>query len=347
MTRRFFAVLFTLIAVFAAGWLAMRRPDIPYNKLETAYASPQSDFVALSSGDKVHFRDQGPRDAPVLVLVHGFSASLHTWEPWVARLKKDYRIVSLDLPGHGLTRSTLDTVSIPGFVATIDETTAKLGIDTFTLIGSSMGGAASWAYALEHGQRLDGLVLVGASGWPRAEEEDAERPIVFQLLDNPAARAFIKDLDLTNFIRSGLEESFADPSHVTDDMVARYAALSRAPGNREALLKLSAGGGDRIQATPELMARIDVPTLDLHGTQDKLVPVSGGRLFAEHIPGADVEIYEDIGHLPQEEAAKVSAQHLKAFLDARVHVDPAPDAVESPQMVSREGDLELARGSRP
>ena len=101
MFRRMLIVLTILFLILAAGWMALRRGDIPYDTLETIYASDASEFITLSDGLKLHYRDEGQADGPVLVLVHGFAASLHTWEPWVARLSDTYRLVSIDLPGMG------------------------------------------------------------------------------------------------------------------------------------------------------------------------------------------------------------------------------------------------------
>ena len=100
MWRRVIAVFLTLVAILAAGWLALRRGDIPYDTLELAYSVPNSEFVTLDNGMKLHFTDTGPRDHPVIVLVHGFSASLHTWEAWKEDLEDDYRVITLDLPGR-------------------------------------------------------------------------------------------------------------------------------------------------------------------------------------------------------------------------------------------------------
>jgi pimeloyl-ACP methyl ester carboxylesterase len=129
----------------------------------------------------------------------------------------------------------------------------------------------------------------------------------------------MKDLDLSSLIRGGLEDSFGDPSFVTDEMVDRYATLSRAPCHREALLELVSRPDDRGAATPELLAGITAPTLVLHGELDNLIPVENGKRFAAAIPGADLKLYPGVGHLPQEEVAELSASDLRAFLTSRVH----------------------------
>lgn len=316
MVRRLMAVLLTAVAILAAGWLALRRPDIPFHTLEAAYASPESEYIVLGSdGARVHFRDQGRVDGPAIVLVHGFSSSLHSWTPWIRGLEDTYRVISLDLPGHGLTRGfDTELVNMAGFVDVIDQVTDEIGVERFVLVGSSMGGNAAWNFALEHPERLDGLVLVGASGWPPTEAELADRPLVLRLLANPAARRLLKDLDMSALIRSGLEDSFVDPRFVTDEMVERYASLSRAPGHRAALLHILSDADEDAYASRQALGAIDVPTLVMQGREDALVPVRFAEAFAEAIPGADLVIYDAVGHLPHEEIAQRSLADLEVFL---------------------------------
>src|SRR3546814_2104462 len=95
------------------------------------------------------------------------NASLHTWEPLVTRLGADYRIVTLDLPGHGLTGATPDTdYSAEGMMHAVDVVAAKLGLDHFALGGNSMGGWVAWRYALAQPARGDALLLNDARGMP-------------------------------------------------------------------------------------------------------------------------------------------------------------------------------------
>lgn len=308
--------------------MALRRGDIPYASLEAIYTSTESEFTTLSDGVKLHYRDEGNADGPVLVLVHGFSASLHTWEPWVARLEDDYRIISLDLPGHGLTRTPDLAKMHPGhFGDVIEEVTQDLNIAAFTLVGHSMGGATAWQYALRYPDRLQGLVLVAASGW-RQNSEDRNPPLIFQLLGNPVARAILRDLDTTRLTRDGLRNSFVDQSIVTEEMVTRYVDLSRAPGHRDAIIELTTGRNGRVEATDERLAPLsDVPTLILQGDNDNLVPLSSGELFNTAITGSELKIYTDVGHVPQEEVASQSVADLEAFLNSRVYlpVEDGPD----------------------
>ena len=317
MLRKFAAILLTTVAVLAAGWLALRRPDIPYETLESTYALQESRFLTVRDDLKLHYTDTGPRDAPVIVLVHGFAASLHTWKHWVRELDDTYRVITLDLPGHGLSRVPENgDVSIDYYVDAVDALLSKLNVSSVSLAGSSMGGQVAWEYALAHPGQLDSLILVDAAGWPESEAE--ERPLIFRLLRIPVARTLIRDLDLSGLIEDGLRKSVADPLFVSTDMAERYAALSRAPGHRDALLSLLAGSPQREKASKAKLEAISVPTLILWGEQDRIIPVSDAARFEEAIPNAVAIIYPDAGHLPQEEVWQESVADLQAFLDQKV-----------------------------
>lgn len=306
-----------MIAILAVGWLALKRSDIPYATLEAAYGSSTSKFVTLSDNVRVHYRDTGLIEGPTIVLVHGFSSSLHTWQGWERDLSADHRVISLDLPAHGLTRSPEGyPAQMDNFVKVIDELTEFLGAESFAIAGSSMGGNASWEFALAHPEKTSALILVGASGWPESDADISGEPFIFKLLSNPVARTIIKDIDMKLLIRGGLKDSFVDERFVTDQMVERYSMLSRAPGRRGTILEMMANTDARRHATEGLMQQIKTPTLVLHGDGDALVPVQHGSKFHAHIEGAELVIYENVGHLPQEEVTEQSLQDLREFLES-------------------------------
>lgn len=314
-------LLVAIAVVLVGGWLMLRRPAIPYETLEAKYATPASKYLTLSDGVRVHYRDQGKADGPVLVMVHGFSANLETWEPWVARLGKDYRIITLDLPGHGLTRAPDGyTMQRNGFVAIVDETTRKLGVEKFVLIGNSMGGGVTWNYALAHPDRVQGIVLVDAAGWRRETTDKDDGPVAFKILRNPVGRFLVKDLDASAMTRAGLRDAFEpQPDLATDAMVTRYVEMARAPGHKDIILGLMSGNDNAGEAaTKEKLAAIRVPTLVMHGDTDRLIPVSAAAKFGDAIPGSQVIIYAKTGHVPMEQVADQSAADLDAWLKAKV-----------------------------
>jgi pimeloyl-ACP methyl ester carboxylesterase len=300
-----------VLVVLTIGYLALRRPDIPYEDLERRYANAASRYQELPNGVRMHYRDQGNPGGRVLLLVHGYSASLHTWEPWVERLGDRYRLVTIDLPGHGLTRAGDDYAATIGqYVDDIEAFAAARKLDRVTIVGSSMGGAVAWHYALEHPERTEALVLVAASGWPGAGHDPG---LIFSLLQYPMARALLIDLDSTDIVRDGLRSAFVDPALADEPMVQRYVELGRAPGHREILIQMS-NRDARSDATKERLGAVRVPTLVLQGAQDRLVPAAHARLFADAIAGSELVVWEDDGHLPMEEHPDRSAAAVAAFL---------------------------------
>lgn len=323
--KRFFkwAALILLILIGGAIFWFWT-PDRDVDDLRALYTNDASQFIELESGLTVHVRDEGPRDAPVLVLVHGSSASLQTWEPWVERLSDDYRIISYDQPGHGLTGPTPDrNYDTPVFVETLDGVANALGLTNFAVAGSSMGGWVSWNYALAHGDRLNGLALIGASGVPDAQPRSL--PIGFRIARMPVISRLMQKITPRSMIESSVQQSVSNQDIVDDVMVDRYYDLLLYPGNRAATL--ARGSAERTVASPETMATITVPTLLIWGEEDPLVPLSSGQWFDEHIPDSVLIAYPAIGHIPMEEAPDRSAADMRAWLDT-IYANEEAEAAE-------------------
>lgn len=312
------AVVVVLVLAFVGvGYVTLKRPDIPYSELAATYESPASRYVDLPSGVRMHYRIEGQTaEAPTLLLIHGFSASLHTWEPWVERLGDRYRIISLDLPGHGLTTAPEGyAASIEAFRDEVHAFTQAIALERFALAGNSMGGNVSWEYALAYPEQVGALILVDASGWEETRASLNEDPPVFKLLRNPTIGPILRDLDSTALVRQGLQASFSDAALVDDAMVSRYTSLARAPGHRDILLQMTLGFRDRNHATPERLAPLaNTPVLILHGDEDRLVPLAHGQQFQAAITGSQMVIFPSTGHIPQEERPDESAAAVREFL---------------------------------
>jgi pimeloyl-ACP methyl ester carboxylesterase len=302
-----------IIAVaLVAAWLKLRGPDIPYDVLEAKYANGASRFVDLPGGFHVHYRDDGDPALPPLVLLHGFGDSYTSWEGWVADLRSKFHIISLDFPGHGLTRApegyALDGARLADFV---DAFAAQLGLPTFAVAGNSMGGGVAWQLAVRHPQRINALILVDAAGFPN-ETPPAEVPLAFKILRYPIGRAFLRNIDNRFLIDSGLKTDVYDKSLITSALVDRWAEFQRAPGHRAILMAVDPRAFG--SATSEALHEISVPTLILHGENDVLIELASARKFAAAIPGAKLITYPHVGHLPQIEIPQRSAADVAQFL---------------------------------
>lgn len=317
-------ILALATVVVLALWLSLRKADIPYEALEAKYASPASRYVELPSGVRVHYRDEGKTDGQTIVLVHGFTASTHTWEPWVKQLSADYRVISLDLPGHGLTRAPVGwKASMEAYAAVLEDFAQAQKLTTFVLVGQSMGGNVAWEYALARPQRLDALVLVASSGWPETRARYREPSPILQAMEHPWGRQALRDLDASRLLRQGLENAYQDDDLVTEAVVGRYVELNRAPGHRDTIVDLTLGFDERNFATPQRLAAIRTPTLILQGQNDRVVPLDHAQKFAAAVPGSKLVIYANTGHMLNEERPAQSTADLKAFLSGLKPV-PAP-----------------------
>ncbi|HZL01308.1 MAG TPA: alpha/beta hydrolase [Caulobacteraceae bacterium] len=307
----FAGIVAVVVIVLVGGFALLQRPDIPYATLQAKYANAQSRFMDLPGGLHVHYRDQGNPAGPPLVMVHGFSASLQAWEPWVAILTPDYRIVTLDLPGHGLTRAPAGyKATIDRYADLTDDLAQRLKLGRYVAVGNSMGGGVAWDLALRRPSHLRGLVLVDSAGLSHRGRR-GDGPLIFRLMRNPVGRALLRNLDSRPLIESGLKAAYVDPRLVTPALVDRYADLARAPGHRDILLSIQ--GGDE-GASAATLAGIHTPTLVMVGEKDALIPPADGKALAAAIPGAKLVVYPDAGHVPMEQIPARSAADLKSFL---------------------------------
>lgn len=317
--------LLALVAVLGIAFLVLRTPDTDAAEMRAKYGAPPSQFVEIGEGVTVHLRDEGPRDAPVIVLLHGSNADLHTWEPWVQVLKGSYRVIRFDQVGHGLTGpDPKEDYSRDNYVADILEVADRLGLERFILGGNSMGGKHALVFAVAHPERLAGLVLVDGSGGPmlrldQGKEEKTSGNIGFRIARMPGVNLLAEQITPRSLIAQSLEQSVSNKAIITPAMIDRYWELLRYPGNRRATLKRFSEPYDPL--TEAEIAAIATPTLILWGEEDRLIPVEAGAWLDRTLPDSTLVVYPGIGHLPHEEAAEKTLATLEAWLAG--HAAPA------------------------
>jgi pimeloyl-ACP methyl ester carboxylesterase len=300
-------VLVLVLAVFVAATWA---PDRPVDALKPRWAQPPSTFVKVQGMD-VHLRDEGPRDDPTpIVLLHGTSSSLHTWEGWARALRTHHRVIRFDLPGFGLTgphpEGRYDAAAYTSFMrAMLDQ----LSIKQCVIAGNSFGGYVAWQTALVD-PRVRRLVLVDSGGYPNP---NAKMPLGFKLAKMPV----IKHLAAYSLPRSVIEKSlrnvYGDETKVTPELIDLYYDLAVRAGNRTALIKRFE---QTTYASGEEVAKVKVPTLILWGGKDRLIPPEIAAQFHRDIAHSELVTFDALGHVPHEEDPVATIVPVLAFVSA-------------------------------
>lgn len=316
----FLRVVGVVLAVLVVAFLIFRTPDTDAAEMRAKYGAPPSQFIAIGDGVTVHLRDEGPRDAPAIILLHGSNADLHTWEPWVKGLSDSYRIVRFDQIGHGLTGpDPAHDYSLASFTSDIDEVADALGIESFFIGGNSMGGKHALAYASRYPERVRGLILVDAGGSPvrKVKKDDDEDSgggnIGFTIARTPGVNKIAEQITPRALIAQSLDQSVSIKSVVTEEAIDRYWELLRYPGNRAATMARFSTPYEVL--TEEELAGIASPALILWGDEDRLIPVAAGEWIDQNLPNSQMIIYPGIGHLPQEEAPEATIADVRKWLD--------------------------------
>lgn len=305
-----------LALIFILLFIVCER-DRPVEELIPLYANKDSKFMPIL-GMKVHYRDEGIQsDSTPLILLHGMSSSLNTWDSVVIGLKDKKRVISLDLPGFGLTGpSPENAYNFDYYSKFIDSFTTRLKIKRFILVGNSMGGAISWNYALHNPQGLAKMVLVDAAGYPKKGESGS---LGFTIASTPVINNLLLYATPKFLVRKSLETVYYDQARVTDEQVERFHDVAIRAGNRAAALLIFKGSfqGNSKRFLNSNIARIKeikTPTLILWGDKDNLISVDNVAQFQRDIQGSQAEIYKNVGHVPMEEVPGKVAASIAGFV---------------------------------
>ena len=312
LTLSFFILL--VIAVYSGTYL-----DIPRDKLEAKYASGASEFLDLKNGSRIHYRDEGDLYKPAIILLHGFNGSLFNFERMVPLLSKEFRLISIDLPGFGLTGAipSMD-YSTQNSILVINELTSYLGMEKFSIAGNSMGGGIAWRYALENPEKTQSLVLLASSGIYSSEErlqiEESEResPLVWKLMRSNFVSYFLSLYTPKFFATQGLKTSVYDPNLATEEIANQFHELTLMQGSREAILSRFSKQNYNDEK-PDILKKIQAPTLIIHGREDNIISFKSSINLDQYIQNSQLVIYPKIGHLPMYETPARVADDIKKF----------------------------------
>jgi pimeloyl-ACP methyl ester carboxylesterase len=303
------SILVLLVLVFTV----YGQKDIPVEKIKAKYANATSKYMPLM-GMQVHYRDEGNlSDSTPLVLIHGTSSSLHTWDSLVSIMlasSSNRRIIRFDLPAFGITGPNPENYYAGDYyVRFLDSFLNAMHINKCALAGNSLGGAIAWQYTVAHPEKIAKLILIDAGGYPMKNEKGS---LGFKLASTPVINNLLLIITPKFLVRKSLETVFYDNSLISDAIVTRYHEMLLREGNRAATLSIFK---NRIASSSEPIKTIKQPTLILWGEQDHLIAVENAYLFQKDIKGSVLAVYKNIGHTPMEEAPKMVAASMESFLN--------------------------------
>lgn len=264
-------------------------------------------------GVKIHFEDIG-KGRPI-VFIHGFGASIDTWRFIVDDLKDDYRLVLLDLKGHGYSDRPCDSrYSLEDHAEIVLGLMEHLGLTRAVVVGHSLGSVLAVTAALK-GQKIStdlisGLVLLAGSLDPQS------LPFFLRLLRFPPAGWLMMKLTSASFrTRMVLRKSVYEKEKVTESLVELYAKYQRIPGTDCALLKTAEQmvPHDASQLKEEVR-KLKIPVLNILGEHDEVISRENGEEVCKVLPRCSTVIVDGVGHIPHEEKPENVIPLLKDFI---------------------------------
>jgi pimeloyl-ACP methyl ester carboxylesterase len=306
MPRMILLALFALGAFLVAAIAWAWTPDRPRGALEARYLAAPGDMMDVA-GTRLHVRQSGQADAPAVILLHGFGASLHSWEPWAEALSATHRVIRFDIPGFGLSPPDPGSdYSLARDIAVLEGLMDRLGLARAALVGHSMGGKIAWHFAAKRPDRVSHLVLVAPDGFAEPGKRYGEAPAVGGSLK--LMTVFLP----RPVLRMTIAPAYANPARLDDVTLTRYHDMMLAPGARGAMLaRLSQAV---LEDPAPLLPRITAPVLLLWGEDDRMIPASHAADYMRFLPGAELVRIGGLGHVPHEEDPARSLPPVVAFL---------------------------------
>jgi len=279
--------------------------------LRRKYGSPPTQFIALRNGVNLNVRDEGDPQSRAIIFLHGHTEDLHTWNNMAKKLSEKFRVIRFDLRRHGLTGPAPDNeYKLESYVSDLSMLIQHLELDNFVLIGHSMGGRISLKYSIENPEKVNGIVLLSASGAPR--EEKTSPPMALRMMKNPLGRALIRRVWSRKMAKDSLMDMVFDGSLITEEEVDRMWDFSRYPGSMNAMFKEFSETWKDFKST-EINAFLK-NTLLIWGEEDTICPMGMGEWYASQLPNSKLVRLQNIGHNPQLECPNKCLEEIATWL---------------------------------
>ena len=268
----------------------MRDWDTQFSMLKTAFYK----------GEKISFSDTGKGRA--IVLLHGFLGSHRVWESTRENLSKSYRVIAIDLPGHGATPCIGYAHSMDLMAKSVKAVVDELKLKKYVMVGHSMGGYVSLAFADLFPDNLKGLCLYNSTAYADNNEKKSDRLKAIQLVKTSKilyTKSTIRSLFATKNLKYLKEE-------------VSFASAIAKQTSRRGIVSALHGMRDR-QSRDMILGMVHYPIMMVIGEQDTMLPVAGLLEQAQAIKNKTILYLEHDGHFGFLESPKQSHKALRAF----------------------------------
>ena len=281
-------------------------------------------YKSRQVGDvNVFYREAGPVDAPVILLLHGFPTASHMFRDLIPRLADRYRLIAPDLPGFGQTkappRGTFD-YSFDRLADVIEGFTEALSLDRYALYIFDYGAPVGWRLAAAHPDRITAIVSQNGNAYEEGLGQGWAPIQRYWKEPSQANREALRDFPTPASIEWQYLEGVPDKTLVAPDAIALESHLVSRPGNAEVQLDLLLDYASNVEKYPAFQAyfrQYQPPLLAVWGKNDPFFLPAGAEAWKRDIPGADVRFY-DTGHLALETHGVEIGAAIRAFLDENV-----------------------------
>jgi pimeloyl-ACP methyl ester carboxylesterase len=310
-----------LVAVITT-WLAACAATTPgdHSTAPPAHVDAHTHYrTAAIAGVDVFYREAGPADAPVVVLLHGFPTSSHMFRALIPALADRYRVIAPDYPGFGQS-GTPDraafSYSFARFAEIVDELLAKLGAQHYALYVQDYGAPVGYRLALRHPERVTALIVQNGNAYEDGLQEFWNPIKAYWADGSPAHR---------EALRAGLTEAatrgqylggVSDPTRIDPETWIHDQALLDRKGTDEVMLDLFYDYRTNVELYPQFQALFRArrpPTLIVWGNNDIIFPADGARAYLRDLPDAELHLL-DTGHFALEDRGEQIAQLMREFL---------------------------------
>jgi pimeloyl-ACP methyl ester carboxylesterase len=289
-------------------------------------------------GHRVAYRCAG--NGPVIVLVHGITATSATWERVMPALAKRFTVLAPDLLGHGESAKPRGDYSLGAYASGIRDLMIALELDRATFVGHSLGGGIAMQLAYQFPERLERLVLVSSGGLGK------EVHLMLRLVALPAAE-YVLPLLVAEPLRNAGEALAALVGRLglhagpdLEEIAHGFASLGDVEA-RQAFVHTARSiidvEGQRASARDRLYLASEVPTLLIWGERDPIIPADHGRQAQREIPGSRLELFPEAGHFPYRSDPQRFVDALSDFIADTEPADLTPERIRD-RMLSRAGD---------